>query len=387
MAPGTIRRHPFPLRGATAHTPGGHYAGAVTTGIPPLSGEPQVANADAPTEQARESLALSVGAIAFVVTGVVALIVFRYGSAPISGHGSVGQFAAMASAVVAVLAFAAGRYVVRDPGRRIGVFDVITVTALAVAHGVIAFLTWSLLAFIMKHGFIDAVVFPTPVLVLSGSAAAVTAYLVFFSATHMDLLLLAVILAVFLAEGVIASMLTASDPHWWHDNLSALGMPEDVSSLAFNLTIIVSGILVTTIARLATRGIPDDRPHGVRNVRICLIVVGIFLSCVGLFPVDDFFLLHTGCASGMVAVFGVAVIFLPRWIPAMPRAFVLVGWLFLAVTLVLSVMFMVGYYTLTAVELVGGVLIFTWIILFIRNAAALQQDVLAPVPAAAEPAL
>ena len=33
-----------------------------------------------------------------------------------------------------------------------------------------------------------------------------------------------------------------------------------------------------------------------------------------------------------------------------------------------------GYYTLTAVELVAGVLVFAWIILFIRNAAALQQD-------------
>ena len=38
----------------------------------------------------------------------------------------------------------------------------------------------------------------------------------------------------------------------------------------------------------------------------------------------------------------------------MPRAFVLLGWLFLAVTLVLAVLFFVGYYTLTAVELVAG---------------------------------
>ena len=350
------------------------YADAVSTDMSSVPGDTQVVAAQVPSEQRLESLALITGAIAFGATAVAALIAFGYQSAPIAGHGSVGQFAALASAVVAFLSFIAGRVVVRERGRRIGVFDVLTVASLAVAHGVIAFLTWTLLAYIMEHGFIDALVFPTPVLVLSGSAAALTAYLVFYSATHMDLLLLAVILAVFLAEGVIASMLTASDPHWWHDNLSALGMPEDVSSLAFNLTIIVSGVLVTTIARLATRGIPDDRPHGVRNVRICLIVVGVFLMCVGLFPVEDFFLLHTGCASGMVGVFAVVVVMLPRWIPAMPRTFVLVGWLFLLITLTLSIMFMVGYYTLTAVELVGGVLIFAWIILFIRNAAALQQD-------------
>lgn len=345
----------------------------MTTGNPSALTSPPLAG-EIPSEQRRESLALSIGVISFILTGIVALIVFQYQSAPISGHGSLGRFAAVAAAFVAIIAFIVGRYVVRAPGHRIGVFDVITVAALAVAHGVIAFLSWTLLAFIMEHGFLDATVFPTPVLILSGAVAAVTAYLSFYSATHMDLPTLAVILAVFLAEGVIASMLTASDPHWWRDNLSALGMPEDISALAFNLTIIVSGVLVTTIGRLATRGIPDTKPHGVRNVRICLIIVGIFLACVGLFPVDDFYLLHTGCASGMVAVFAVVVIFLPFWIPTMPRMFVLVGWAFLIVTLTLSVMFLVGYYTLTAVELVGGVLIFTWIILFIRTAAALEQD-------------
>jgi hypothetical protein len=58
----------------------------------------------------------------------------------------------------------------------------------------------------------------------------------------------------------------------------------------------------------------------------------------------------------------------------MPRAFVLLGWLFLAVIVALAVLFVVGYYTLTAVELVAGILVFAWIILFIRNAAALVED-------------
>jgi hypothetical protein len=76
----------------------------------------------------------------------------------------------------------------------------------------------------------------------------------------------------------------------------------------------------------------------------------------------------------MVVAFGVLVIGLPRWITGMPRPFIVLGWLFLAVTLVLAVLFAVGYYTLTAVELVAGILVFTWIVLFIRNGAALEQD-------------
>ena len=94
----------------------------------------------------------------------------------------------------------------------------------------------------------------------------------------------------------------------------------------------------------------------------------------GVFPVDEFFLLHTGVASGMAVAFGVLVIALKWWVPGIARAFLSLGWLFVGVIVVLAVMFATGAYTLTAVELVAGVLVFAWIILFIRNAAALQAD-------------
>ncbi|MFF2486807.1 DUF998 domain-containing protein [Microbacterium sp. NPDC058062] len=331
---------------------------------------------DASSERSLESLALGVGAISFVIVALVSLVAFQFQAAPISGPGSVGQFAAIASGVVAFLAVIAGRVVVHrhEGGRRLGVLDYIDVVALAFAHGVIALLGWTLLAVILEQAFIGATVFALPVLLLAGATAAMSGYLAFYSATHMDLQLLAVVLAVFLVFGVLASMLTASDPNWWKDNLSALGMSSNVSAFAFNITIIVAGFLVTTLARYSTHGIPTTNPKGIGRVRVTLIVLGVFLGMVGLFPVDRFFALHTGVASGMVAAFGVLVIALPKWITGISRAFVALGWLFLAVTLLLAVFFFIGYYTLTAVELVAGILVFTWIVLFIRNAAALQQD-------------
>lgn len=331
---------------------------------------------DTSSQRSLESLALAVGAISFVVVALVALIVFRLEAAPIAGPDSVGQFAAIASGIVAILAVIVGRFVQRERGRqsRLGILDYLDTFALAFAHGVIALLGWTLLAVILEQAFIGAEVFALPVLILSGAAAAMAGYLSFYSATHMDLQLLAGVLAVFLVFGVLASMLTATDPEWWKDNLSALGMSSNASAWAFNITIIVAGFLVTTLARYATRGIPTGDTKGVARVRTCLIVVGVFLTCVGVFPVDDFFALHTAVASGMVVAYGVLVIGLPRWITGIPQAFVLLGWLFLAVTVLLAVFFAVGYYTLTAVELVGGVLIFTWLVLFIRNAAAVEED-------------
>jgi hypothetical protein len=76
----------------------------------------------------------------------------------------------------------------------------------------------------------------------------------------------------------------------------------------------------------------------------------------------------------MAVVYAVLVIRLRTWIPGMTRFFVYLGWVFLAIVVGLGVFFAIGWYTLTAVELVAGTLVFTWIILFIRSAAALQGD-------------
>ncbi|MDZ8275206.1 DUF998 domain-containing protein [Microbacterium aquimaris] len=328
------------------------------------------------TERSMESLSLSAGVVAFVVVALLSLPVFRLEAAPIAGPGSIGQFVAIASAAVALVAFGAGRAILRIAQRRarLKLLDYLDVAALALAHAIIALLTWTVLATILERSFIGAEVYPVALVALAGATAFVTAYVVFYSATHMDLSLLAIILAVFLVEGVITAMLTASDPQWWKLNLSALGMTDDLSAFAFNLTLIVAGFIVTTLARYVTVGIPTPHPHGARNTRISLIVVGVFLTCVGIFPVDDFFVLHTSVASGMAVAFGVLVIALKWWIPGIARAFLTLGWVFIAVIAVLAIMFATGVYTLTAVELVAGVLVFAWIILFIRNAAALQAD-------------
>ncbi len=327
-------------------------------------------------ERAREAIGLQISIFAFVVAALVALVVFRLRSAPISGPDSLGQFAALASAVTAVVVFVLGRVIAADPERhrRLGVLDIIDIAAFAFAHAIIALLGWTLAATIIEAGLIGAVVYPVPVLMLAGAASGLTAYVTYYSATHLDLQLLATVLAVFLVLGILASMLTASDPQWWQENLSALGMTDDLSARAFNLTLIVAGILVTTLARYATRGIPATHPRGVTSVRTCLIIVGLFLGMVGVFPVDEHFALHTAVASGMVVAFAVLVVAMRWWVPGVSRTFLLLGYVFTLLIVALAVFFAVGYYTLTAVELVAGTVVFTWIILFIRTADALKRD-------------
>jgi len=342
-----------------------------------------------PAENAEslESIALLAGAAAFLIGLLVGWIFFWGRDVPIAGAGSLGEFVAIGSAVLALAAFVLGRIVLHAPapklqarlddgldvhGARLHWFDI---AALAVAHAVIVLLGWIGLADLLERSFIGAVVYTFPAAVLSGVAFAVTTYAVFLASARLTPMLLSLVLAVFLVVGALASMLSSSDPLWWQKNLSALGITGDVSSLAFNLTLIIAGLLVTIIARYGTATLPASTPLEVRRrnvVRFGLALIGVLLACVGIFPVDEFFALHNTVATGMAVAYAVIVFALPRLVPSMPRVFVILGYVYVGVVVLLGIFFAVGYYNLTAVELVAGVLIFSWIILFLRNAGAMR---------------
>lgn len=346
----------------------------------------------AATAESLESTALVIGAAIFVVGGLVAWLAFLGRDLPISGRDSLGQFVAIGSAVVTIVAFLVGRLALRartaarvaagedDPlpgldgsGTRIHWFDV---AAIVLAHALIALLGWIGIADLLEQSFQGAVVFTLPGAVLAGVGLAVTGYVVFLSSVHLTPMMLSLVLALFLVVGALASMLSSSDPLWWEKNLSALGMTNDVSSLAFNLTLIIAGAIVTTIARYATAGVPAStgaQRRGRAIVRAGLILIGAFLACVGIFPVDQFFAIHNTVATGMAIAFAVVVIGLRWFIPSMPRVFILLGYVYVGVIVVLAVFFATGYYNLTAVELVAAVLIFSWIILFLRNSGAMHS--------------
>ncbi|MFJ4165091.1 DUF998 domain-containing protein [Microbacterium sp. NPDC089698] len=348
------------------------------------------ARASATLRQMRETDALLTGAAAFVLGFLVALVIFWHRTLSITGPWSVGTVAAIGGAAVAVLSFSAGRIGLRmeaaeapekqdpttandgfaTPGQRLRWYEL---TAIALAHGAVALLALFGLAALLEAGFRDAPVFPFPGAVLVGVSLALTAYVCYLSAIALSPTSISLILAVFLVIGALTAMLEATDPHWWRDNLSALGMSSNASSPAFNLTLIVSGVMVTTIARYATAALPvpelrDERGRTI--VRVALILIGLLLACVGVFPVDRFFLLHNTVATGMAVCFAAVVIGLPWFLRRISRVFVVLGWVYVLVIALLGVFFATGYYNLTAVELIAAVLIFSWIIVFLRTAGA-----------------
>jgi hypothetical protein len=334
--------------------------------------------------QSRESAALVVGAGGFVVGVLTGLLAFWGRDAPISGPGSVGEFVAVGGALVAVAAFLLGRALRRAQARsapanagsgpRLHWFDA---AALSAAHGVIALLGWAGLSSLLSESFIGATVYSLSAAALAGIALAVTAYMAFLSAVNLSPMLFSLVLALFVVVGALASMLSATDPLWWEKNLSALGISDDLSALAFNLTLIIAGVMVTTIAHYATASLPHATRSEVRGrnaVRLGLVLIGVLLACVGIFPVDEFLDAHNTAASGMAIVYVATVVGLRWMVPSMPKVFLLLGYAYVGVIVVLAIFFLSGYYNLTAVELVAAALIFSWLIVFLRTTGALAAS-------------
>lgn len=335
-----------------------------------------------------EGAALVVAAIAFVLGALVALPFFWDAELPIAGPASLSQFTAIVAGVVGLLAYFAGRLFHRrsltpfgrahdgaeQPTTAADVFDTIVI---AIAHGVVALLSWLVLGAILAASFSDATVYFLSAVALTGSSIAVTAYIVFLSATQMRLMRLSTVLAVFAIVGLLCAMLSAPDPHWWQQHLSALGMTKSVSSLTFNITLIIAGLMMVAIARYATdvRGIDDRRQRsGAVRLRVALLLIGILLALVGVFPLNVSQFMHNGSAVGMLLVFSLTVFWVRKALPTAPRSFFVFGYLSFAVIVLMVVFFAIGYYVLTATELVAGSIVFAWLIVYLRVSGAAQRD-------------
>ncbi|MET0885024.1 MAG: hypothetical protein ABWX92_01115 [Mycetocola sp.] len=339
-----------------------------------------------PSAVTAESLALFAGAAGFLVMGVVGLIAADGEPVPLSGRGSAGATAAGGAAILGAAAVVAGIVVRRrstPPTRRVGgtARDVFDIAALAIAHACVFLIGTLALFSLLSRSFLGAVLFPFASAVIVGVVGAVSVYFAYLSAVNMNIYRLAALLAVFLSMGVLSSMLTAEDPLWWQKNLSALGMGSTLSGFAFNFTLIVGGLMVTIVASFATRELEiaaqSKSPKSRRRVRLLqsgLVLMGILLACVGLFPVDENLAVHNTVASGMVTVFAALIISMAYLVPAISRAFVVLGFVFLGVIVGAAVAFAQGYYNLTATELIAAFLIFSWLIILIRNLGAVDAD-------------
>ncbi|MET1045075.1 MAG: hypothetical protein ABWX59_13265 [Microbacteriaceae bacterium] len=327
-------------------------------------------------------------AIALIIGSVVGAIVFGGRPAPLFGAGSVGLVAAITGVGVAVAAFVVSYTLsLRNPVNawRRGVALprlILDIVALAFTYAAIVLLL-TLVAFsILQGAFVGLTLDAWAGSLSTGLVVAAFGYFVYLSASGITTYTLSTLLAVFLVSGAFTSMLTANDAKWWQYNFSTLGAGNGLSPTAFNLTMLLSGLVITTLADyLATdldgwaRRHPNYQRWRIAVLRWTLVAIGICLVMVALIPLNVSRLAHNTFATGMVVIFFGLMVGIRFLIPGFQTAFFAVTTAVLVALGIATVLyFPVRYYNLTGFEMISGALVFVWLILFARNVGAALAD-------------
>jgi hypothetical membrane protein len=336
-----------------------------------------------------ETESVLAGVVAASVTAGAGMLVFGGAEWSLWGGWSVGAFAAIGVVVFGIGAAATGYWRARDlPGQEwrhdLGRWkfsmDVATVAAV---HAVIGALVTVMVFVLLQRSFEGLVVDAWVGAGASAVASGLAAYWIYLSVTSLTTPKLAALLVVFMSVTVLMSMATSQDPQWWQIHFSQLGTSNDLSSGLFNIALIVAGAFVTTFAMYVDRDLSTLVGQGVlahtwapRVVSVVFIVMGVLLACVGLFPLDVSMLIHNTSAIGMSLTFLALLISAPWVLRGMPKRFFLFCDGAIVVLLGGALLFEpIGYWNLTAFELIAFSTIFGWISVFIRftNALTVQH--------------
>ena len=335
----------------------------------------------------REVRATRFAVAAFVIGGILALILAAGRHMPIGGPESLGSLAGWITGGLSAIAYA-GAYLLPGGGASAPalrwrlevplakrIFDVL---ALTVAMGMLNYLLVMAIAAVFQMGFRGLLIDPIGGAVLVGFTAAALTYVAALAGGNVTGSSIASLAIAVLLSGTIASMVSSPDESWWQLHFSQLGNTGGVTGYRFNLALIITGFVITVIAgyvgQAFTSGVRRRGYDLGRKPQVLAWLftgIGLCMAMVGFVPDAVSFAIHVGSASGMVVLFGVFAYCALRYIPDLPRdlivftAIVVIG---IVVAIVLWVP--VGYYNLTGMELVAAGLLFAWLLVFVRSAEA-----------------
>lgn len=335
-----------------------------------------------------ESEAFAVAVAVAIVTLVVGGFLFAGTNPPIWGGISLGVVAAgsilVAGVIVAYVGYWRSRTVAGQQWRlelKSWKF-IVDATTVSLVHAVLAVLAAIAVFLLLQRSFQGLTLDPPFTTIALALVTALAAYWIYLSVSSITTPKMSSLLVLFMTFGTLTAMATSSDPAWWEYHFSQLGTFGDRSSSLFNVTLIIAGFFVTTFALYLQRDLQVLVDRGVlknarapRFVSVTFVVMGVMLACVGIFPLTVSILLHNLSASGMAVTFLVLLFSSPRVLKGLPGRFYVVSGGFAVALIVGALLFEpVGYYNLTAFELVAFAIIFAWISIFIRYVSALTEQ-------------
>lgn len=309
----------------------------------------------------------------FVVGAVLGPIAVGGSVRPIAGDGSVTLPVAAIAGTIAAAAFAVSVRMHRTgetrpmPRWQTAVSHVSTVAvavALAGVTGIGVLLAGEILAAGLEG--VELAAFGTAL--LAGAAAAVGGRLAFRIGIRLDTRDLAELLVVFIAVGVLFSMITAASPEWWGRSLSRLGVGP--SGWAFNGSLVVAGLLVATIGAYIGRDL--HRMHGdpaLPRIAGCVAAwagTGAALAAVGLLPLHALPVPHTVAAFAALVLLVAAVVITTAAAGPLPMLRGVTIGLVALIALAIVLTFVTSVFSVTGLEVVVVALVLLWLSTLVR---------------------
>lgn len=330
-----------------------------------------------------ETRAISVALLVLVFSIAILASLVWFAGLEFTDTGAFGSTVSTSLALVITMSFVGG-YLWQKPKntsrlRRFNFY--VNMTFLSISHGAVAFLLGMAATSIASHYtptitmnplFMSSII----AFVLSAGAYAMYSHAAFMSASR-----LAGLYVVFIAAGALASMLTSQNTTWLQHHFSALGAGDTVSSYAFNLTMIVGGFLMVALSDYLVMDIEQIKRNRqlhkkirMNFLRVVFVVVGVCSIGIGIFPYDKFLLVHNIFANAMTISFIALVVSIPWTVPMFSRPFIVQSYVVVAIAAAVYAQFFVGDLNILVIELIDAALLFMWMILFVRQIAAIRLD-------------
>ncbi|KRO04810.1 hypothetical protein IV54_GL000835 [Levilactobacillus paucivorans] len=200
-------------------------------------------------------------------------------------------------------------------------------------------------------------------------SAVVNLVMVYF-ALMVDVGVLTTVLTLVIISGVVIAMAVNNQRYWWQHNLSFLGTNNASSSgWQFNATLIFAALLMIALIDYLFVSLQEFFPKSRRLLvlRILLTLTAVDLGLVGVFPNNvSSHALHDQVATFLVYLI-MALIVGVRWLlPRVTQEFLYLSYGVGAALFVAEVLFRwVGYFSLTAFEMMAFVLAFGWLLMLL----------------------
>lgn len=352
------------------------------------------------TELDIERQALWAGFFCSLLGLVVGLILFAGNRPSLAGGLSVGSVAASTGGISAALvsAIAFRRLLLsREPWLKLipKWRQIVTMLGLLLVHAASTIMILMVAFHLMQQAFFGLHVDIFAGSLLVSGATGLSAYLCLVATARTNSQTLSVVLGIFMASGVVISMLLAEDRGWWQSMFSALGTYDaGIGSFwTFNTTLVISGLVLAAFTEFMTRDLarlariyrcrPSLEKYRLAKylrprpgvVRWCLLGAAVGVIAIGVVPVNIAPEIHgifvQLAAIGMVLLLlGTTVI-----LPGYPAIFHLMSLTALGALWLSFLLWQEwNYYNMTGFELAVVAILFTWISVFIRTTSALILD-------------